>query len=275
MQPAKIAIIGDVHHGPPTATKRGELALSLLEDAVRAIEREKPDLVLDMGDRINDIDPQTDRRLLREVADVFRGLSAPRVHLLGNHDMCFMDSAANEAALEASVSHQVRDLGHWRMIVFQPTVEIRRPGGFAPIDRRDIDWLAATLAASDQPAMIVSHVPVSGHPMASNYYFEGRDEFSTYPNRDAVLRVLDATAAPVAWLSGHVHWNTYIQIAGVPHLTIQSLSESFTTGGEAAGAWGTLTLSGEGIDLSLRGNDPFEIKLPVPRRGPKRWPCRP
>ena len=274
MQQVKVAIVGDVHHGPPTATKRGDQALSLLEGVVRAIENEKPDLVLDMGDRINDIDPQTDRRLLREVADVFAGISAPRVHLLGNHDMCFMDRAANEAALGTGVSNHVRDLGFWRLVVFQPTVEIRRPGGFAPIDKPDLDWLSATLAASDQPAMIVSHVPVSGHSMASNYYFEGRDEFSTYPNRHVVLSLLESTIAPVAWLSGHVHWNTFIQIGGVPHFTVQSLSESFTTGGEAAGAWGTLTLSAEGIDLSLRGNDPFAIKLPVPRRGPKRWPSR-
>ena len=60
------------------------------------IEPQPGDLVLDMGDRINDIDPQTDRRLLREVADVFRGLATDRVHLLGNHDMCFMDRTANE-----------------------------------------------------------------------------------------------------------------------------------------------------------------------------------
>ncbi|MGE0766950.1 MAG: metallophosphoesterase [Hyphomicrobiaceae bacterium] len=274
MKQAKIAILGDVHHGPPTATKCGEQALSLLEGALRAIEAEKPDLVLDMGDRINDIDPQTDRRLLREVAEVFAGVTAPRVHLLGNHDMCFMDRAANEAALGTGTSHHVRDLGAWRLVVFQPTVEIRRPGGFAPIDQADIEWLATTLGMSDQPAMIVSHVPVSGHAMASNYYFDGRAEFSTYPNREAVLDLLDATVAPVAWLSGHVHWNTCIQVAGVPHFTIQSLSESFTTGGEAAGAWGTLTLSADGIDLALRGNDPIAIKLPMPRRGPKRWPMR-
>jgi len=274
VQQAKIAIVGDVHHGPSTATKRGDLALSLLEGVVGAIADEKPDLVLDMGDRINDIDPQTDRRLLREVASVFRGVKADRIHLLGNHDMCFMDRAANEDALGTSVANQSRDLGAWRLVVFQPTVEIRRPGGFAPIDQADLDWLAATLAASEQPALIASHVPVSGHPMDSNYYFDGRPEFSTYPNRGAVLKLLDETVAPVAWLSGHVHWNTYLQVAGVPHLTVQSLSESYTTGGEAAGAWGTLTLSRDGIDLSLRGRDPFALKLPIPRRGPKRWPRR-
>lgn len=275
MKPARIAILGDVHHGPPAATKRGDLALSLLEDVVRRIEDEKPDLVLDLGDRINDIDPQTDRRLAREVGDVFRRLTAPRVHLLGNHDMHFMDRAANEEALQTSVSHRVHDLGAWRLVVFQPTVEIRRPGGFAPIDEADIEWLCSSLMASEQPALVVSHVPVSGHAMETNYYFEGRAEFSTYPNRKRILDILDGVAAPLAWISGHVHWNTMIQIAGVPHITIQSLSESFTTGGEPAGAWGSLSLSTEGIDLSLRGNDPFHVRLPLPRRGPKRWAMRP
>lgn len=273
----RIAVVGDIHHGPATRTKRGDAAMALLGAAIDRIGREMPDLVLDLGDRISDVDPQTDRRLMREVGQVFAGLSMQRVHLLGNHDMHFIDRAANEDALGTSVASRTLDAGLWRIVVFQPTVEIRRPGGFAPISEADLEWLGRALASDERPALVVSHVPVSGHAMTGNYYFESNPQFATYPNRDAVRHVLNAAVAPVAWLSGHVHWNTLAQVDGVPHITMQSLTESFTTAGEAAEAQGTLSLSAAGLALDVEGRDPFAVRLPMPRKGPQRWraPTRP
>lgn len=267
----RIAVVGDIHHGPATRTKRGDAALSLLGAVIERIGREKPDLVLDLGDRISDVDPQTDRRLMREVGQAFAGLSVPRVHLLGNHDMHFIDRAANEEAMGTSVAHRTIDAGHWRIVVFQPAVEIRRPGGFAPISAADLEWLAGSLAADERPALVVSHVPVSGHAMTGNYYFESNPQYATYPNCGAVRAILNATTAPTAWLSGHVHWNTLAQVDGVPHMTMQSLTESFTTGGEASEAHGSLTLAPAGLALDVHGRDPFAVRLPVPRKGPQRW----
>jgi hypothetical protein len=273
----RIAVVGDIHHGPATRTKRGDQALPLLEKVVREIERERPDLVVDMGDRISDVDPQTDRRLMREVGGAFAGLGVPRVHLLGNHDMHFIDRAANEEALGCALAHEVRDLGLWRLIVFQPTVEIRRPSGFAPIAQADLEWLAAALGQDERPALVTSHVPVSGQAMTGNFYFENNPQYATYPNIAAIRDLLRRAVAPVAWLSGHVHWNTLAHVDGVPHMTVQSLTESFTTGGEAAGSHGMLTLSAPGLELVVHGNDPFAVRLPVPRKGPDRWrrPTRP
>jgi hypothetical protein len=271
----RLAVVGDIHHGPPTRTKRGDRALPLLDGFLAAVRRDKPDLVVDLGDRISDVDPQTDRRLMREVGEAFSGLGVPRVHLLGNHDMHFIDRAANEEALGGSLAHEVREIGPWRIVVFQPTVAIDRETGFNPIAEADLAWLADKLALSASPTLVLSHGPVSGHLMTGNYYFEGRHAFSTYPNADAVRAILDRTPAPLAWLSGHVHWNSLMQVDGIPHMTVQSLTESFTSGGEAAGAFSSLTLSADGIELAVAGADPFQLRLALPRPGPGRWPRRP
>ncbi len=71
---------------------------------------------------------------------------------------------------------------------------------------------------------------------------------------------------PVVCLAGHVHWNSVAQIDGTPHLTQQSLTESFTTGGEPAAAWGLMEL-GEAVRWEVFGRDPFAVTLtPSARR---------
>jgi len=64
-------------------------------------------------------------------------------------------------------------------------------------------------------------------------------------------------------LAGHVHWNTVTNVDGVVHLTQQSLTESFTTGGEPAGAMGLLELSPETLRWQVVGRDPIEVVLPA------------
>ena len=51
-----------------------------------------------------------------------------------------------------------------------------------------------------------------------------------------------ARPVPVVWLAGHVHWNTVTLVDGIPHVTLQSLTETFTTHPEPAAAWGLLEL---------------------------------
>ena len=57
----RIAIVTDIHHGAPSHTKRGDTALDLLGQFADWANAQKPDLVLDLGDRISDIDTQTGR----------------------------------------------------------------------------------------------------------------------------------------------------------------------------------------------------------------------
>ena len=49
-------------------------------------------------------------------------------------------------------------------------------------------------------------------------------------------------------------------VDGIPHMTQQSLTESFTTGGEPAAAWGLMEL-GESIRWQVFGTDPFEARV--------------
>ena len=50
----KIITIADIHYGKNTLTKRGDTALSLLDEFNLFVDNEKPDFIVDLGDRIND-----------------------------------------------------------------------------------------------------------------------------------------------------------------------------------------------------------------------------
>ncbi len=94
----KIAIVTDIHHGQDAEAKKGSQALPLLKKFARFVAKEKPDLVIDLGDRISDEDPATDLRLEEDVSAAFEPIRrvAPVFHICGNHDRDFLSVYQNE-----------------------------------------------------------------------------------------------------------------------------------------------------------------------------------
>jgi Icc protein len=265
---ARIAIVTDIHHGKDHQTKKGTAALGLIEKFVGFLTREQPDLVIELGDRISDVDAAVDLALEREVAAAFRPINTPLLHICGNHDREYLSVAENEEILGQSLAHQAIDVGKWRVVLWRADSRIRRPGGFA-FSEPDLAWLAEVVRDADRPLAIMSHVPVSGHSQIGNYYFQRNPGASTYPEAAKVRAVLREATVPVTWISGHVHWNTLTFADGIPHLTLQSLTETFTCHPEPAASWALLEL-GDAIDWKVYGLDPLELRLPAAPTS-RRW----
>ncbi|MDO5603676.1 MAG: metallophosphoesterase [Paracoccus sp. (in: a-proteobacteria)] len=267
--PLRLAVVADIHHGAPSLTKRGDAAGRLMEEFARFAADQGADRVLDLGDRISDIDHDTDLRLERDVAEMFRALPVPAWHLNGNHDRDHLSVAENEQILGTSLGHEVHDIDGWRILLWRADSKIRRDGPISfDLPEADFLWLAAQMHRADRPVLIASHVPVSGHSQIGNYYFERNPAISTYPQADRVRAALGQARVPVVCLSGHVHWNTVTTVGGITHLTQQSLTESFTTGGEPAAAMGILELRPDGLNWQVMGEDPFAFSTSLDAR---RW----
>ena len=258
----RIATIADIHHGAQSRTKRGDTALDLLGRFVDFVEEEKPDLVLDLGDRITDKDRDTDLRLEKEVADALSSISIPIYHICGNHDRDHLTVAENEDVLGQPLRNEVIDLGVWQLALWRADSKIDytpEKRGFT-LPEVDLLWLYQTLQTATKPTLVASHVPVSDHSQVGNYYFEQNPQFASYPQSPRVRTVLSQAVVPVACLAGHVHWNTLTQVDGIPHLTQQSLTESFTTRGDPAEAWGMIKLTHD-LMWQVFGKDPFEARV--------------
>ena len=267
----KIAIVTDIHHGPQSHTKANDWnGLPVLERFVAHAEETGADLLLDMGDHISDTNHDADVTAASEVAAVLRTFSGKRVHILGNHDVNNLSIAENEAIFGQSMASSVTDLGDIRLIAWQPGVKITMGVGF-PSASDHLAWLVDALNADERPAIIATHVPLSGHSQIGNYYFQRNPQYSTYPDHTAVREAVEATGRAAMWLSGHVHWNTVTNVANVQHITVQSLSERFTTMPMTAAAYADLEIKNGQFTLDVHGNDPFHARLPFRASGERPW----
>ena len=104
----KIALIADIHHGMDVGTKVGSAALTLLQPFVDWVNAIGPDIVVELGDRINDHDKDTDLKWTRDVAHAFTAIERPCVHILGNHDAAELSRTESEAVIVAQYPHRPR-----------------------------------------------------------------------------------------------------------------------------------------------------------------------
>jgi len=264
----KIAIVTDIHHGEQKLTKRGDRALDLLDRFLEFCSDYGADMIVELGDRISDVDRETDRRLLSEVAGKFHGLNTPHAHLDGNHDSDFLLPEDNAEAL-GSGRHQSRDVNGYHLVFWNASTKIPRPNPFRASDE-DLAWLEADLAASTLPSIVFSHVPFAGASMVGNYWFQNKPQFATYPNAAVARTIVETNGHVVLCVAGHVHWNSLHRVNAIPHITVQSLTESFATDGEAAEAWATIEIRDGNIHWRTYGNDPIDMVLPIRKPG-ERW----
>jgi HAD superfamily hydrolase (TIGR01450 family) len=264
----KLALVADIHHGAEKLTKKGTEALGLLDLFIKFANDYGADLVVDLGDRISDVDRETDRELTGEVAAAFQRVSAPRRHLVGNHDVEFMTVTDGEELLGVPLTNHSLDLGGYHLVFWQADTHVDIDDGFI-LQTSDLDWLADDLGRSDLPSIVFSHVPLDAASMAGNFYFEANPRHAAYDESHAIQKVLREAGNVILCVAGHVHWNKVNVIDGIPYLSLQSLTESFTTAPAAAAAWATIEI-GDDIHWRVHGADPLEIRLPL-RRPKHRW----
>lgn len=265
----RIAVVADIHHGRDTATKRGTAALGLLRRFIDAVNGGTFDAVIDLGDRISDETAERDAALQREVADHFRRLgNKARHHVLGNHDVAMMTAEENAAILDAPTRTRAVMVGDHRVAFWQPDVSLTLERGLflAP---GDLEALQELLNADERPTLLVSHVPLSGHAQTGNYYFERNPGYATYAEVAEIREVIAKAPCPLIALAGHVHWNTLTMVDGTAHLTLQSLTETFTTG-EPAASTAVIEIDGDEFRFVVEGLDRVAISLPWPKVKP-RW----
>lgn len=268
MAPIRLAVVADIHHGRDTFTKRGSAALPLLDRFVETVNDGGFDAVLDLGDRISDETAERDLVLQEAVAERFLRLRVPRHHLSGNHDLALLPPEENAAVLDAPVESRSVELGDLRIVLWQPDVALTRDRGLH-LAAGDIDCLERLLGSDDRPTLLVSHVPLSGHTQTGNYYFERNPGHATYAELPEIRRVIANAPCPVTALAGHVHWNSLATVDGTPHITMQSLTETFTTG-DPAGTTGVIEIEGDTFRWRASGLDPFAVALPW-SRAKRRW----
>lgn len=265
-QTLSIGLVADIHHGAQAGTKVGPAALPLLRDFVHWANGHPLDLVVELGDRINNLDADADLGLTREVAAALQPLAPPRAHLLGNHDNHDLSRPQAEAAMQLRFDSWSRDLKGWHLVFWNADTCVKGKSQFL-FDAADLHWLEADLAATALPTLVFTHLPLDQGSMVGNFYFEKYlAGFAHYGNAAQAREVIERSGKVVACLAGHTHWNARSTIDGIHYLTVHSLTESFTTWPHPTGAYALLQVDSQ-LRLEVFGRDPAYCRLPVRRPG--------
>lgn len=258
----RLGLVTDIHHGAQHGTKVGAAALPLLKDFAQWANGLALDLVVELGDRINNVDPEQDERLTREVAAALQGLRAPRAHLLGNHDNHDLTRELAEAAMQVAFGSWSRDVQGHHLVFWNADTCVKGKSAFQYAEA-DLAWLEQDLASTELPTIVFSHLPLDEGSMRGNYYFESAlAGYAHYADSARVRTVLERSGKVILCLAGHTHWNAHNTIDGIHYVTIHSLTESFTTWPHPTGAWALLQV-GEMIELEVHGRDPAWYRLPI------------
>ena len=108
--------------------------------------------------------------------------------------------------------------------------------------------------------------------MTGNYYFENNADFATYPDHAEIRHTVERTGRAALWLSGHVHWNSATNVAGIQHVTVQSASESYTTMPDPACTYALLEIEDATARLEIFGRDTMTLEIPFAASGSRQWP---
>src|SRR5438094_2914737 len=108
--PLRSGLVTDIHHGPDVDVRVGSAAPELLERFTHRMRTEfHPDLIVDMGDRINDTDLDADKRRLGDVRRMLEAAEVPILYAWGNHDLLNVPPHVAEPSL---VGVEVRSEEH-------------------------------------------------------------------------------------------------------------------------------------------------------------------
>jgi 3',5'-cyclic-AMP phosphodiesterase len=226
-----LGIVTDLHFGPEArfggklrklTSQAGALTAAF---ARRMRDEVRPDLVVSLGDVLEDESPAADRTRYAECMRLLAESGRERLDVAGNHDVVNLTSAELRAfwGLDADGPlYRSLDRGGVHLVTLY-THETKDVD--VTIDDAQLDWLARDLAANELPVVVLMHHSASEQLLVDNRWFGKAPHIALVKQRKA-LRGLFESGRVVLVVNGHVHWNHLDVIAGIPYVTVQSLIEN-------------------------------------------------
>lgn len=269
-----VALVTDIHFGP-AANFEGKLrkltveAPPLLEAFVQRMnEVVRPDVVVNLGDDVEDESPELDLERYRRVVGILSRCEAPVIHVAGNHDTAFLSDkdladAWNEEAptgARAGKLYRSRDVCGAHFVVLH-THEVKDQRVF--IDEEQLEWLEKDLAATELPVVVLMHHSAADQVLVGNRWFEGRPHICLVQERKRLRAILEASRKVLVVLNGHLHWNQLTVHRGIPYVTVQSLIENLDDDapGRPARANAIVRVERSRVIVEIEGEEPARYQF--------------
>ncbi len=258
----RIAFITDMHFGPQGTfegklRKLSHLAGPLLAEAIEHFnEIEKPEIIVNLGDVVQDAEREQDLTEYRRFLEIMGTAHAPILHVAGNHDLINMTEDDLRTLWDHVGSlHYSRDVGGLHLCVLQ---SVETTGVKVHLPQDQVAWLREDLARATLPTVVLIHHPLADMNLEGNRWFERFPHLCLVDNRHEVRNVILTSHKVVAVFNGHAHWHNIDLVGGIPFVTLQSLTENLDDDapGRPARAAAVVDIEREVFQLRVTGAEP-------------------
>lgn len=220
----KVGLMTDLHYAdkPPTKTRFYREALAKLDEAVEVMNREKPALVVELGDFIDQAD-SVDREIewLQTMESHFARLSMPRHYVLGNHCVGTLTKEEFAANTKAAGSFESFEAGGVTFVILDSC--FRSDG--TPYSRKNFDWKDANVPKDELSWLESLLSKASGPVIVLAHQRLDADKAHAVQNAAEVRSLLEKSGKVLAVFQGHSHKNDYQQLAGIHYTTLVAMVE--------------------------------------------------
>lgn len=181
------------------------------------------DLVINLGDTIQDIDEKKDLENYQTVLKHL-GTNIPVKNAVGNHDGRYLSNAELCGLLGESKLYYSFDMGGFHHVILY-AYRFEHPGPYH-IDAEQVEWLKSDLEVNKLPNLVYCHFPLDDQDLSSNYYFAGKEDRVFPDNKLEIRKILESSGRINGVFSGHTHFPSEQVINGITYRTIPSFSEN-------------------------------------------------
>lgn len=221
----RIGMVTDLHYADkePTKTRFYREALGKLDEAVEFFNREKPKLVVELGDLIDQADSvEQELAWLQTIEARYARLTMPRHYVLGNHCVTTLTKAEFASQTGAAkTGHTSFDQDGIRFLILdacyrQDGVSYERKNFSwqdTSIPKAELNWLETELSRASGSVIVLAHQRLD------------LDKAHSVQNAAEVRALLEKSGKVLAVFQGHSHKNDYQQIAGIHYVTLVAMVE--------------------------------------------------
>lgn len=220
----RVGLMADLHYADkePTKTRFYREALDKLDEAVAHMNREKPTLVVELGDFIDQADSvEREIEWLKTMESHFAKLTMPRHYVLGNHCVGTLTKQEFATHTKAPGGHGAFEENGVTFLILDAC--FREDG--TPYERKNFNWQDANLPKGELAWLEAALAKASGPVIIFAHQRLDMDKAHAVRNAAEVRALLEKSGKVLAVFQGHSHKNDYQQIAGIHYTTLVAMVE--------------------------------------------------
>ena len=220
----RVGLMTDLHYADKesTRTRFYREALGKLDEAVEVMNREKPEVVVELGDFIDQGDSvEQEIEWLKKMESHFAKLTMPRYYVLGNHCVGTLKKSEFAANTKGTGGHDRFEAGGVTFLILDACF---RSDGVS-YERKNFDWKDTNLPEAELAWLDGELRKASGPVVVFAHQRLDEDKAHAVRNADAARAILEKSGKVLAVFQGHSHKNDYQQIRGIHYTTLVAMVE--------------------------------------------------